>query len=248
MLIIPAIDLKDGHCVRLRQGRMDAVTIYSDDPLATAGRWIDNGCQRLHIVDLDGAVGGRRINARIIERIAKAYPQTAIQVGGGIRDKAAIETYLNAGVQFVILGSKAVTAPHFVTAACVEFPGQIIVGLDARNDKIAIEGWSKQSRYSPIELAQRFDQDGIAAIVYTDIQRDGMMTGVNIDSTLALAQAVSTPVIASGGVSRLSDISALLKIAYAGVSAAIIGRALYEGTLDLAAAQRRVEQHHAATS
>ena len=246
MLLIPAIDLKEGKCVRLRQGQMDAVTRYSDDPLATAGRWVDAGCQRLHIVDLDGAVSGHMVNMRIIERIAQTYQNIPIQVGGGIRDEAAIKTYLDAGVQFVILGSKAVTAPHFVAEACVKFCGHIIVGLDAKDEKIAIEGWTKLSPHSPLELSMQFEKAGIEAIVYTDIRRDGMMTGINIDSTVALAQAVSVPIIASGGVSNLSDISSLLKVADAGISGIIIGRALYEGTLDIVAAQQLVERHAAA--
>ncbi len=237
MLLIPAIDLKDGKCVRLKQGRMDDDTVYSDDPLAVAARWIDAGARRLHIVDLDGAVAGRPTNSRTIHAITKRFPDVPIQVGGGIRDEDGIQEYLDAGVRYVILGTKAVTAPHFVSDVCVEFPGHIIVGLDVRGGKVAIEGWSKLSRHDAVDLAQHYEQDGVAAIVFTDISRDGMMAGLNIEATVAFAQELSIPVIASGGITNLDDIRALCAAEPEGVTAAITGRAIYEGALDLAEAQ-----------
>jgi phosphoribosylformimino-5-aminoimidazole carboxamide ribotide isomerase len=243
MLLIPAIDLKDGKCVRLRQGRMDEQTIFSDDPVGTAGRWLEAGAKRLHIVDLDGALAGEPVNIRVIERIARTYPDAPIQVGGGIRDEDTIQAYLNAGVRYVIIGTKAVTAPHFVSNVCLEFPGHILVGIDARNGKIAIDGWSKLSHHEALDLAQRFEKDGVDAIVYTDIGRDGMMNGVNVESTARLARAINIPVIASGGVSCLDDIRALCAVAKDGIMGAIIGRALYEGAIDFAEAQRLAEEH-----
>ena len=237
MLLIPAIDLKDGKCVRLKQGRMDDETVYSDDPLAVAALWVEAGARRLHIVDLDGATSGRPINFAAIHAIAERFPDVPIQVGGGIRDEDSIQEYLDAGVRYVILGTKAVTAPHFVSDVCVEFPGHIIVGLDVREGKVAIEGWSKLSRHDAVDLAQHYEKDGVAAIVFTDISRDGMMDGLNIDATVAFAQELSIPVIASGGITDLDDIRALCAVEAEGVNAAITGRAIYEGTLDLGAAQ-----------
>ena len=192
MLLIPAIDLKGGKCVRLRQGRMEDDTVFSDDPVAVAGRWVAAGAKRLHLVDLDGAFAGRPVNAGVIAEIAAAFPDLPIQVGGGIRDEETIETYLAAGVQFVIIGTKAVNAPHFVGDVCTEFPGHIIVGLDAKDGKVAIDGWSKLSHHDVIDMAQHFERDGVEAIIYTDISRDGMMQGVNVEATLRLAQAIST--------------------------------------------------------
>lgn len=238
MLIIPAIDLKDGKCVRLRQGRMEDDTVFSDDPLAVAGRWIEAGARRLHLVDLNGAFAGEPVNAAIIEKIAKTYPQIEIQVGGGIRDEDTIQTYLNAGVNYVIIGTKAVTAPHFVSNACIEFPNHIIVGLDAKDGKVATDGWSKLSHHTAIEMAQRFEQDGVTAIIFTDISRDGMMQGVNIESTVKLAQAIHIPVIASGGITDIKDIENLCAVEYEGITGAITGRAIYEGTLDFIKAQQ----------
>lgn len=237
MLLIPAIDLKEGQCVRLRQGRMDDVTVFSEDPVQVAGRWVEAGARRLHIVDLDGASVGAPVNAGIIGEIASAFPELPIQVGGGIRDEDTLEAYLNAGVQYTIIGTKAVSAPHFVNDLCLEFPGHVIVGLDARDGKVAIDGWSKLSHHDVIDLAQHFEQDGVAAIVYTDITRDGMMRGVNVEATAELARQVHVPVIASGGVSDLEDIKALCEVESEGVEAAIIGRALYEGTIDFVQAQ-----------
>jgi phosphoribosylformimino-5-aminoimidazole carboxamide ribotide isomerase len=237
MLIIPAIDLKDGQCVRLRQGLMEDSTVFSDDPVATAQRWVDAGCRRLHLVDLNGAFDGRPRNAAAVEAIAAAFPQLPIQIGGGIRSLQTIEHYLQAGVRYVIIGTRAVREPAFVAEACRAFPGRVIVGLDARDGRVATDGWADVSEVLATELARRFEDDGVSAIVYTDIARDGMMQGVNVEATVAMARASSIPVIASGGISSLEDIRALCAVADAGISGAITGRAIYEGTLDLAAAQ-----------
>ncbi len=242
MIVIPAIDLKDGKCVRLRQGRMDDETVFSDDPVAMAGRWMEAGARRLHIVDLDGAVAGKPVNAAIIEAIATAYPDLPIQIGGGIRDSETIQAYLDAGVSYVIIGTKAVNAPHFVSDVCTEYTGHIIVGLDARDGKVAIDGWSKLSGHDVIDLAQHFQGDGVEAIVYTDIGRDGMMTGVNIEATVKLAQSISIPVIASGGITDIKDIKKLCAVADEGIMGAITGRAIYEGTLDFAKAQKLADK------
>ena len=241
MLLIPAIDLKDGKCVRLRQGRMEETTVFSDDPVAVAERWVEAGARRLHLVDLNGAFAGKPINTQVIRRIANAFPESPIQVGGGIRDEETVEAYLNAGVQFVIIGTRAVKEPYFVKDLCLEYPGHIIVGLDAKDGKVAVNGWSKLSRHDVIDMAQIFERDGVEAIIYTDIGRDGMMRGVNVEATVELAQSVSIPVIASGGISTLDDIRALCNVKEEGIMGAIIGRALYEGSIDLAAAQKLVE-------
>ena len=242
MLLIPAIDLKNGKCVRLRQGDMADETIYSDDPVATAARWVAEGARRLHVVDLDGAKAGKPVNLGIVREIAASFPEVPVQVGGGIRDEDSIEEYLGVGVRYVILGTKAVAAPHFVGDVCVEFPGHIIVGLDARDGKVAVDGWSKLSNHDLIDMAQRFERDGVEAIVYTDIGRDGMMTGVNIDMTLRLASAVRIPIIASGGVSNLDDLRALCEVEAEGITGVITGRAIYEGTLDFGAGQRLADE------
>ncbi len=238
MLLIPAIDLKDGKCVRLRQGRMEDFTIFSDDPVAMAAKWVEAGARRLHLVDLNGAFAGQPVNAKVIRQIANAFPDLPLQVGGGVRDEETVETYLNAGVQFVILGTKAVREPHFVSDLCLEYPGHIIVGLDAKDGKLALEGWSKLSKHDVIDMAHIFERDGVEAIIFTDISRDGMMGGVNIQATVKLAKSISIPVIASGGVSSLEDIRALREVADDGIMGAIIGRALYEGKLDLTTAQQ----------
>ncbi len=243
MLLIPAIDLKDGRCVRLRQGDMSDVTVFSDDPVEMASRWVEAGARRLHLVDLDGAKQGRPVNAELIHRIAERHPELPIQVGGGIRDADTVQAYLDAGVQYVIIGTKAVAAPHFVNDLCLEFPGHIIVGLDARDGKVATDGWSKLSHHDVTDLAQRFENDGVAAIVYTDISRDGMMQGVNVDATVRLARAVRIPVIASGGVSTMADVEALCAVEDEGIEAAIVGRALYEGTIDLTEAQAFADRY-----
>ncbi|MGR8947039.1 MAG: 1-(5-phosphoribosyl)-5-[(5-phosphoribosylamino)methylideneamino]imidazole-4-carboxamide isomerase [Gammaproteobacteria bacterium] len=242
MLLIPAIDLKDGKCVRLKQGNMDDDTVYSDDPLAIAEQWVNAGARRLHIVDLDGATKGLPVNHDVIHRISETYPELPIQVGGGIRDEDSIQAYLDAGVSYVILGTKAVTAPHFVSDVCIEFPGHIIVGLDVRDGKVAIEGWSKLSRHDAVDLAQHFEEDGVASIVFTDISRDGMMQGLNVDATVAFAQQLTIPVIASGGVTNLDDIKRLCEVQDEGVMGAITGRAIYEGSLNLAEAQRLADE------
>ncbi|MCG6867189.1 MAG: 1-(5-phosphoribosyl)-5-[(5-phosphoribosylamino)methylideneamino]imidazole-4-carboxamide isomerase [Gammaproteobacteria bacterium] len=237
MLLIPAIDLKDGKCVRLRRGDMEDVTVFSEDPVQMAQRWVLAGARRLHIVDLDGAAAGSPVNAGIIREIASNHPEVPIQVGGGIRDEDAVQAYLEAGVQYTIIGTRAVSAPHFVNDLCMEFPGHIIVGLDARDGKVAIDGWSKLSHHDVNDLAMHFEEDGVAAIVYTDINRDGMMKGVNVEATAELASQLKIPVIASGGVTNMDDILALMDREEDGIEGAIIGRALYEGTIDLAKAQ-----------
>jgi phosphoribosylformimino-5-aminoimidazole carboxamide ribotide isomerase len=242
MLLIPAIDLKDGKCVRLRQGRMDDNTVYSDDPVAMAGRWVEQGARRLHIVDLDGAIAGKPVNSEIVREIARSFPDVPIQVGGGIRDEDTIQTYLDAGVRYVIIGTKAVNAPHFVSDICLEFPGHIIVGLDVRDGKVAIDGWSKLSRHDAIDLALKFEQEGVEAFIFTDIGRDGMMNGLNMDATVAFARPLRIPVFASGGVTNLDDIRALAAVESEGIAGAITGRAIYEGTLDFAAAQSLADQ------
>lgn len=238
MLIIPAIDLQNGKCVRLRQGDMDDVTVFSDNPAEVAKRWIDAGARRLHVVDLDGAKEGRPVNTAAVEAIVRACGEVPVQMGGGIRDEDAVQQCLELGVQWTIIGTRAVSAPHFVGDLCVEFPSHIIVGLDARDGKVAIDGWSKLSNHDVVDLAQHFADDGVEAIIYTDISRDGMMGGVNVAATLELAQSISIPVIASGGVSNIQDIEALRAVEEEGIVGAIVGRALYEGSLDLAACIR----------
>lgn len=242
MLVIPAIDIKDGRCVRLRQGQMDQETVYGESPLDMAKRWITAGARRLHIVDLDGAIAGKPENADIIHAIAQAYPDIPLQVGGGIRDEDTIQTYLDVGVSFVIVGTKAVTTPHFVSDICLEFPGHIIVGLDAKNGKLATNGWSKLSHHGVIDMAKRFEDEGVAAIIFTDISRDGMMNSINIEATLELCRQVTIPIIASGGITNLNDVRALCEVAAEGIAGAITGRAIYEGTLDFAAAQKLADK------
>ncbi|SIT69943.1 1-(5-phosphoribosyl)-5-[(5-phosphoribosylamino)methylideneamino] imidazole-4-carboxamide isomerase [Ectothiorhodosinus mongolicus] len=237
MLVIPAIDLKEGKCVRLRQGRMQDSTVFSDDPLEVAERWVEEGAKRLHMVDLDGAFAGKPKNAGIIAKIVERFPDLAVQVGGGIRDDDTVQAYLDAGVEWVIIGTKAVSTPHFVNDLCLEFPNRIIVGLDARDGKVAIDGWSKLSNHDVIDMAQLFERDGVAGIIFTDISRDGMMQGVNVEATRELAQSVHIPVFASGGVTDIEDIRRLCDVAHEGIDGVIVGRALYEGTISLAEAQ-----------
>jgi len=203
---------------------------------------VGSGARRLHLVDLDGAFAGRPVNGKIIEQIAKAHPDVPIQIGGGIRDDDTVQSYLDVGVQYVIIGTKAVSAPHFVSEVCLEFPGHIIVGLDAKNGKVATDGWSKLSHHDVIDMAQHFERDGVEAIIYTDISRDGMLQGVGLESTVALAQAVRIPVIASGGIVGLNDIRSLCEVADEGIVGAITGRAIYEGTLDFAEGQKLVDE------
>ena len=236
MLLIPSIDIKDGKCVRLRQGRMDEVTVFDDDPRDAARRWVGAGARRLHLVDLDGAVEGAPRNGEVIRTLVSEFPDVDVQVGGGIRDDDTIEGYLATGARYVILGTKAVTTPGFVADACVEFPGHIIVGLDARDGRLAVDGWSKLTRFHVDDFARRVEDCGVEAIIHTDIGRDGMLEGVNVEATERLARDVNVPVFASGGVRDLGDIRALCAAADAGIAGAIVGRALYEGTLDFAAA------------
>lgn len=243
MLLIPAIDLKEGKCVRLRQGRMEDDTVFSDDPVAVAGRWVEAGARRLHLVDLDGAFAGKPRNAEVIHAIVQAYPNVPVQIGGGIRDEDTIQAYLEAGVEYVIIGTKAVSEPHFVRDVAIEFPGHIIVGLDAKDGKVAIDGWSKLSRHDVIDLAKKFEAQGVSAIIYTDISRDGMMQGVNVEATANLARAINIPVIASGGITNIDDIRALGEVAHEGIMGAITGRAIYEGTLDFAEAEKLAESY-----
>ena len=237
MLIIPAIDLKDGECVRLRQGLMDDSTVFSDDPVSVARRWVEAGCRRLHLVDLNGAFAGEPVNGEVVTAIAAAYPDLPIQIGGGIRDLETIEHYVRAGVSFVIIGTKAVKEPEFVGRACRAFPGRIIVGLDAKDGLVATDGWAEVSDVQATDLARAFQSDGVSAIVYTDIARDGMMQGVNVEATVAMAQASTIPVIASGGITNMDDIRALMAVSDKGICGAITGRAIYEGGLDLSVAQ-----------
>lgn len=243
MLIIPAIDLKDGACVRLRQGLMDDSTVYGDNPVEMARRWVEAGTRRLHLVDLNGAFDGKPINGDAVTSIAKAYPDLPIQIGGGIRNLETIEHYINAGVNYLIIGTKAVKDPGFVSEACKAFPGHIIVGLDAKEGLVATDGWAQVSDIKATELAKRFEQDGVESIVYTDISRDGMMQGVNVEQTVAMARASSIPVIASGGITNMSDVEALALVEGEGILGAITGRAIYEGTLDVAEAQRYCDAH-----
>jgi phosphoribosylformimino-5-aminoimidazole carboxamide ribotide isomerase len=252
VLLIPAIDLKDGRCVRLRQGRMEDETVFSDDPVQMAARWVGEGARRLHLVDLNGAFAGQPVNGTAIRAIAAAFPDLSIQVGGGIRDEATIQAYLDAGVSYCILGTKAVKEPDFVARACRFFPGHIVVGLDAKDGQVAINGWAELTEHRVEDLARRFEGDGVSAIVYTDIGRDGMLTGPNIAATLALAQVVDVPIVASGGITGIEDIRELALAARSanpeqsgrrgGIVAAITGRAIYEGTLDFAAGQRLADE------
>jgi len=238
MLLIPAIDLKGGQCVRLRQGRMEEVTVFDTDPLRVADRWHAAGAERLHIVDLDGAVAGRPVNIGIVQQVCRRHPAMPVQIGGGIRDSETVAAYIEAGVQYVIIGTRAVQEPAFVRRLCQQFSGHVMVGLDARGSVVATDGWLKTSSTSLLELARQFEDDGVEAIIYTDIDRDGMLSGVNLETTAALADAIRIPVIAAGGVKTLADIKALAALPGQGVAGAITGRAIYAGTLDFAAGVR----------
>ncbi|MCC2596192.1 1-(5-phosphoribosyl)-5-[(5-phosphoribosylamino)methylideneamino]imidazole-4-carboxamide isomerase [Pusillimonas sp. MFBS29] len=243
MLLIPAIDLQDGRCVRLRQGDLDDATVFSEDPAAMATQWLDQGARRLHLVDLNGAVAGKPKNEAAIKSIIAAVAdEIPVQIGGGIRDLDTIERYLDAGISYVIIGTAAVKDPGFLRDACSAFPGNIIVGLDARDGKVATDGWSKLTRHDVLDLARKFEDYGCEAIIYTDIGRDGMLSGVNIEATVKLAQYVNIPVIASGGVTDLKDIEALCAVEDEGIEGAILGRSIYEGTLDFAAAQELADE------
>lgn len=238
MLIIPAIDLKDGKCVRLKQGRMEDDTVFSDDPVGMASHWVDQGARRLHLVDLNGAFAGKPIHGEIVTAISQKYPKLPIQIGGGIRNLEIIEHYVQAGVSYVIIGTQAVKDPQFVLDACKAFPGRIIVGIDAKDGWVATDGWAEVTTVKAADLARQFANAGVSAIVYTDISRDGMMQGVNVEATVALARDGGVPVIASGGITNVDDIYALKKVAADGICGAITGRAIYEGTLNLVEAQQ----------
>jgi phosphoribosylformimino-5-aminoimidazole carboxamide ribotide isomerase len=232
MLIIPAIDLKEGQCVRLSQGQMDRATVYSQNPAEVARRWESTGAQRIHIVDLDGAVSGKPKNKNVIRSIRSAI-SIPVQLGGGIRDIKTIDEYLAAGIDDIILGTAAIKNPELLEKSCKMFPGKIIIGIDARNDRVSVQGWTEETEISAIDFAQQLDSSAVSAIIFTDIKRDGMLVGPNIESTTQLAKAVAIPVIASGGVSCIEDIKRLLEIESFGVKGIIIGRALYTGDIDL---------------
>jgi len=243
MLLIPAIDLKDGRCVRLRQGDLDDATVFSEEPAEMASQWLDLGARRLHLVDLNGAVAGKPKNNASIKAILDAIDdEIPVQIGGGIRDLDTIEAYLDSGISYVIIGTAAVKNPGFLQDACGAFPGKIIVGLDARDGKIATDGWSKLTRHDVLDLAKKFEDYGCESIIYTDISRDGMLSGVNVEATVKLAQHVRIPVYASGGIAGIQDIEALCAVASEGVEGAILGRSIYEGTLDFQAAQLRADE------
>lgn len=244
MLIIPAIDLKDGRCVRLKQGDMASATVFSEDPVAMARHWAAQGARRLHIVDLNGAVAGHPKNEKVIRDMVRAVGEAMpIQLGGGIRDLDTIEAYIDAGVAFVVIGTAAVKNPGFLSDASYAFPGRIIAGLDAKDGKVAVEGWSKLTGHDVIDLAKKFQDYGIEALVYTDIGRDGMMSGINVEATLKLAKAIKIPLIASGGLNSLKDVQEVCaKLVPEGVIGAISGRALYEGKIDFKKAQAAADK------
>ncbi len=242
MLLIPAIDLKDGHCVRLEQGDMKAATTFGEDPAAMARRWLDAGARRLHLVDLNGAFAGKPVNEGAIKSILRAVgDDIPVQLGGGIRDLDTIERYLDDGISYVIIGTAAVKNPGFLKEACVAFGGHIIVGLDAKDGKVATDGWSKLTGHEVIDIAKKFEDYGVEGVIYTDIGRDGMLTGINIEATVKLAQALTIPVIASGGLSGMADIERLCDVQGEGVEGVICGRSIYSGALDFAAAQRAAD-------
>ena len=244
MLIIPAIDLKDGRCVRLQQGDMSTATVFGDDPVAMARHWAVQGARRLHIVDLNGAVAGRPKNEKVIREMIKAVGDAMpVQLGGGIRDLDTIEGFIDAGVTYVVIGTAAVKNPGFLSDASYAFPGHIIAGLDAKDGKVAVEGWSKMTGHDVVDLAKKYEDFGVEALVYTDIGRDGMMTGINIEATLKLAQAIKIPLIASGGLNSIKDVEAVCqKLVPEGVIGAITGRALYEGRIDFKKAQAAADK------
>ncbi|MEI6600030.1 MAG: 1-(5-phosphoribosyl)-5-[(5-phosphoribosylamino)methylideneamino]imidazole-4-carboxamide isomerase [Comamonadaceae bacterium] len=243
MLLIPAIDLKDGHCVRLKQGDMQQSTTFGEDPVVMANNWTTQGARRLHLVDLNGAFAGHPVNEKAIRRILKEVGSAVdVQLGGGIRDLDTIERYLDAGLRYVIIGTAAIRNPGFLQDACTAFGGHIIVGLDARDGKVATDGWSKLTRHDVVDLGKKFEDFGVESIIYTDIGRDGMLSGINVEATVRLAQALTIPVIASGGLSSMADIDALCAVEDEGIEGVICGRAIYSGDLDFAAAQRRADE------
>ncbi len=242
MLLIPAIDLKDGHCVRLKQGDMEQSTTFGEDPAAMARRWVDAGARRLHLVDLNGAFAGKPKNFAAIKSILKEVgSDIPVQLGGGIRDLDTIEKYLDGGLRYVIIGTAAVKNPGFLKDACSAFGGHIIVGLDAKDGKVATDGWSKLTGHEVADLGKKFQDWGVESIIYTDIGRDGMLSGINIEATVKLAQALTIPVIASGGLGGMCDIEQLCAVEKEGVQGVICGRAIYSGDLDFAAAQTRAD-------
>ena len=243
MLLIPAIDLKDGHCVRLEQGDMSASTTFGQDPAAMARRWVDAGARRLHLVDLNGAFAGKPVNEVAVKSILRAVGGSIpVQLGGGIRDLDTIERYLDDGLSYIIIGTAAVKSPGFLKDACSAFGGHIIVGLDAKDGKVATDGWSKLTGHEVIDLAKKFQDYGVEGVIYTDIGRDGMLTGINIEATVKLAQALTIPVFASGGLSGLADIEALCAVQREGIDGVICGRSIYSGALDFTAAQARADE------
>ncbi len=251
MLLIPAIDLKDGSCVRLKQGDMEQATVFSEDPAEMALHWLEQGARRLHLVDLNGAFAGKPVNEAAVKNILQVVQDFAedndldeipVQLGGGIRDLDTIERYLDHGLSYIIIGTAAVKNPGFLQDACSAFPGQIIVGLDAKDGKVATDGWSKLSKHDVVELAKKYESFGVESIIYTDIGRDGMMGGVNVEATVKLARAVKVPVIASGGVHNIKDVEALCKVQDEGIEGVICGRSIYEGTLNLEEAQARADE------
>ena len=243
MLLIPAIDMKDGKCVRLEQGDMNVVTTFGDDPAAMARRWLDAGARRLHLVDLNGAFVGKPVNEVAVKAILREVgDQIPVQLGGGIRDLDTIERFLDDGLSYVIIGTAAVKSPGFLKDACSAFGGHIIVGLDARDGKVATDGWSKLTGHEVIDLARKFEDYGVDGVIYTDIGRDGMLSGINIEATVKLAQALTIPVIASGGLSNMADIDKLCAVQDQGVQGVICGRAIYSGDLDFALAQARADE------
>jgi phosphoribosylformimino-5-aminoimidazole carboxamide ribotide isomerase len=242
MQLIPAIDLKDGHCVRLKQGDMDQATTFGEDPAAMARKWVDEGARRLHLVDLNGAFAGKPKNHAAVKAIlAEVGEDIPVQLGGGIRDLDTIDQYIDAGLRWVIIGTAAVKNPGFLKEACIAFGGHIIVGLDAKDGKVATDGWSKLTGHEVLDLAKKFEDWGVESIIYTDIGRDGMLTGINIDATVRLAQGLTIPVIASGGLSSMADVEALCAVEKEGIEGVICGRAIYTGALDFAAAQARAD-------
>jgi len=243
MLLIPAIDLKDGQCVRLKQGDMDQTTVFGEDPAAVARGWVDKGARRVHLVDLNGAFAGKPKNEQAIRKILREVgSEVDVQLGGGIRDLDTIERYLDAGLRYVIIGTAAVKNPGFLQDACTAFGGHIIVGLDAKDGKVATDGWSKLTGHEVVDLAKKFEDYGVESVIYTDIGRDGMLTGINIDATVKLAQALSIPVIASGGLHNIDDIRKLCDVESEGVEGVICGRSIYTGDLDFEAGQRLADE------